>query len=135
MSTSVIADRQAQIEAVHADIFADRIAARKAAPPMHANGNGAPHASNLSDQQILEIAFNAKNGVKFKALYDGDSSGYPSPSEADQAFCSQLAFYVGADPGRIDSIFRGSGRMRPKWNRGDYRERTIVKALEGRTQF
>jgi hypothetical protein len=60
---------------------------------------------------------------------------YASLSEADLAFCSQVAFYTGPDPGRIDRIFRGSGRMRQKWDRTDYRDRTITKALEGRTEF
>jgi putative DNA primase/helicase len=41
----------------------------------------------------------------------------------------------GNDPPRIDRIFRRSGLNREKWEREDYCERTINKALEGRTEF
>jgi hypothetical protein len=42
----------------------------------------------------------------------------------------KLAFWTGRDAGRIDVLFRRSGLMRPKWERQDYREATIVKAVE-----
>src|SRR4029453_9227069 len=35
----------------------------------------------------------------------------------------------------IDRLFRCSGLHREKWDRSDYRERTIAKALEGRSEF
>jgi putative DNA primase/helicase len=136
MSANEIPDRQPQVDAVYADIFAERNARREAAAArVHTNGNGTSHIPSLSDQQVIEIASNARNGAKFKALYGGDLGGYPSPSEGDLALCDLLAFFVGRYPERIDSIFRTSGRMRPKWNDPGYRERTIAKALEGRTEF
>jgi putative DNA primase/helicase len=46
-----------------------------------------------------------------------------------------LAFWTGPDPERIDKLFRHSGLYRRKWERKDYRERTIARALEGRTEF
>jgi hypothetical protein len=42
----------------------------------------------------------------------------------------KLAFWTGRDTGRIDALFRRSGLMREKWNREDYREATIARAVE-----
>jgi putative DNA primase/helicase len=81
------------------------------------------------DRELLERAFNARNGIGFSRLWNGDTSGYPSRSEADLALCSRLAFWTGDDPDRIDQLFRSSGLFREKWQRADYRERTIARAL------
>jgi hypothetical protein len=54
--------------------------------------------------------------------------GYPSPSEADLALCSYLAQEF-SDAADIDVAFRKSGLMREKWERSDYREHTIAKAM------
>ena len=85
----------------------------------------------LSDSEIIDIASRAKNSDKFKSLYNGCITGYPSQSEADQALCSLIAFYT-QDSKQIDSIFRGSGLYRAdKWEVANYRDRTINKALQG----
>jgi hypothetical protein len=86
---------------------------------------------NLDDADLLDLATRARNGAKFSALWSGDWSGYESQSEADLALCSMLAFWTGADADRIDRLFRRSGLMRSKWDRSDYREATITKAMEG----
>lgn len=89
---------------------------------------------NLSDSEIIDIASRAKNSDKFKSLFNGSITGYPSQSEADQALCSLIAFYT-QNPGQIDSIFRGSGLYRTdKWEVANYRDRTINKALQGITE-
>src|SRR5262249_8980307 len=62
--------------------------------------------SNLSDDEIICRARNAKNGAKFSRLWSGDCSAYKSASEADQALISLLAFWTGADPVRLDQLFR-----------------------------
>jgi hypothetical protein len=54
---------------------------------------------------------------------------YPSQSEADQALCNLLAMEK-ADADAIDKVFRESSLYRKKWEREDYRERTITRALE-----
>jgi len=73
---------------------------------------------SLSDAELLERMFAASNGNGVRRLWEGDTSGYASHSEAD--------------PERIDRLFRQSGLCREKWlSRADYRERTISKALEG----
>lgn len=90
---------------------------------------------DLSDEQLLGKARNAENGRDFEALWNGRTAGYPSHSEADLALCNRLAFWTGGDRSRIDRLFRQSGLYRDKWERDDYRERTISKALEGRTDY
>jgi hypothetical protein len=54
---------------------------------------------------------------------------YPSQSEADLAFCTLLAIEHGDDAEKIDDAVRQSQLMRPKWERQDYREKTIAKAI------
>lgn len=89
--------------------------------------------SELSDQDVMSIALKAKNGGNFATLYGGDASGYSSQSEADLALCNMLAFYT-KDAIQIERLMRGSGLMREKWDRDDYVQRTIEKALEGVTE-
>ncbi len=96
-----------------------------------------PVSPPLSDEEVLEKARNARNGAKFAALYDeGDTSEHDDDhSSADLALVGRLAFYT-QDPEQLDRIFRGSSLMREKWeDREDYRDRTIRKALAGRTAF
>ena len=90
-----------------------------------------------SDTELIQKAIESANGNKFNLLYQGQwqEAGYPSQSEADQAFCNLLAFWTGADAGKMDAIFRQSGLMRPKWNKrhhsnGDtYGQGTINNAI------
>jgi len=88
---------------------------------------------DLTDKQLIERAKNAKNGDKFRQLWNGNTGGYPSHSEADLALCGLLAFWTAGDKRRIAELFRQSGLYRDKWDREDYRERTIEKALEGKS--
>jgi len=93
-------------------------------------------AGNVTDQQIIRVASQARNGAKFKALWAGEFNGYESQSEADLALCNYLAFYAGPDAARIDSLFRQSGLMREKWGeREDYRNTTIQRSIEGCSVF
>ena len=87
-----------------------------------------PNSQQQTDDQIIRLASEAANSKKFIALMDGDISGYPSHSEADQALCNILAFYTTSKE-QIDSIFRRSGLYREKWDRDDYRTGTIEKAI------
>ncbi|MCP4373209.1 MAG: hypothetical protein GY797_34655, partial [Deltaproteobacteria bacterium] len=59
---------------------------------------------------------------------------YPSQSEADQALCNNLAYWTNGNTTGIDQIFRHSCLYREKWNRKDYRERTIRNALSIKLQ-
>jgi P4 family phage/plasmid primase-like protien len=95
-----------------------------------ANINGG--ADNDTVWDIICKLRKQKNGEKFSKLYDrGDFSDYGSRSEADLALCSMLAFRIGDNPELIDSLFRDSALYREKWERDDYREETIRKAIDG----
>jgi len=91
--------------------------------------------SFLTDDEVIDKASRSVNGDKFIALYDGDISGYPSQSEAELAFMTMLAFWCGGDEEQMERIYLGSRLKREKWNRADYRNSTISKALRGVTDF
>ena len=91
--------------------------------------------SNMTDDEIVKKAMTAKNGDKFRALFNGDSpSG--DVSADDMSFVNRLAFWTQRDPKKMDEIFRSSGRMRPKWDEvhysnGDtYGQRMIQDAID-----
>jgi hypothetical protein len=98
--------------------------------------NGAGTGNSLTDAELIAKAKAAKNGAKFTHLWAGDwkAAGYTSQSEADLALCGILAFWTDCDTARIDALFRQSGLMRRKWDRTDYRDGTIAKAIAGKTE-
>ena len=77
-----------------------------------------------------EIKQKLMNDPKARDLFMGNSSGYKSHSEADEALCCKIAFFT-KNPAEIDQIFRSSGLYREdKWDkRKGYAERTIEMAL------
>lgn len=93
---------------------------------------------DIEDGEILDRAAAAGNGDKFTRLWNGDTTGYPSHSEADQALCNLLAFWTGRDAHRMDSLFRQSGLMREKWDRKQsgttYGAITIERAISSCTE-
>jgi putative DNA primase/helicase len=139
-----------EIATVHKEHIADD---RPESESANAASNGGVHATSgtsnpgvsasetpsLNDDELLDRAKGADNGEKFRRLWNGQTAGYESQSEADLALAGLLAFWTGGDRDQIDRLFRRSGLMRGKWDddRGDqtYGERTIDKALEGRTDF
>jgi putative DNA primase/helicase len=72
--------------------------------------------SSTSDEALLEKAMHAKNGATFRALWQGDMSGYLSQSEAELALCNLLAFWTSRDASRMDRLFRLSALYREKWD-------------------
>jgi putative DNA primase/helicase len=89
--------------------------------------------SLLSDEQVLDKALNSKQGKKFAELWDNNIPKGKSPSEADQALATILAFWCGGDMEQMDRLFRTSGLMRDKWDsrRGEttYGWQTLQKAV------
>lgn len=84
----------------------------------------------MGDDEIIKLA-EKHNGQKFNDLYSGDISSYNNDhSTADLALCNILAFYT-QDKKQINRLFENSGLMRAKWNRRDYKQNTIKKALQG----
>lgn len=89
-----------------------------------------------SDLDLQSKILTSNIGIKFSALMQGDTSSYPSASEADYALCRILAWWT-KDAGQIDRIFRSSGLFREeKWNKKHksdgttYGELTIANALK-----
>jgi putative DNA primase/helicase len=119
---TTIEERQAELEEVLAEFLPT--------PAEEAVSNAyVAQPVDLPDQELLERMFGSRSGEKIRRLWAGDWSDYPSQSEADQALCNHLAFWTGNDPDRIDVLFRASDLFRPKWNREDYAQRTIVAAI------
>ena len=123
--TECVEERQEELDALYRKTFAS---------------NGQAKASkssgefDLDDRALIERAENAANGHKFSRLLAGEwQDGYSSQSEADLAFCALLVFWTGGDRQRVDRLFRQSGLMREKWERDDYRTRTIEAAIAGTT--
>jgi putative DNA primase/helicase len=85
----------------------------------------------LTDEELITKAISSpRNGAAFCLLWNGNISEYGNDwSAADQALCNHLAFWTAGDAERIDRLFRMSGLYRDKWDRDDYRERTITKAI------
>jgi putative DNA primase/helicase len=126
-----IEDRQEEVDALHARLFLPEEQQAPAKPATHDSAK----AGGLADAEVLRRAMSSRSGVRFAKLWAGDRSGYASDSEADLALCSMLAFWVGPDEERIASLFARSGLDREKWNREDYRQRTISRALAGTADF
>ena len=95
--------------------------------------------TDMDDAEIIDKARNCKSGTLFTMLYNGEWEGlFPSQSEADLAFCNQLAFWTGRNETQMDRIFRSSGLFRKKWDQkrgGDtYGNLTIGKACANCTE-
>jgi primase-polymerase (primpol)-like protein len=130
---TAIEERTTELAALHARTFDDRRGRATAQQPASPALVGLKSAVlNSQDAALLACARAAKNGDQFARLWTGDTSRYPSQSEADLALCSLLAFWCERDEGRVDRLFRHSGLMRPKWDerRGErtYGERTLAVA-------
>jgi hypothetical protein len=69
------------------------------------------------------------NRSPFTVNTQGNSIEYPSQSEADMALVTLLAIKHNGDADLIDADFRESSLYRAKWEREDYRNGTIQKAI------
>lgn len=114
----------------HVKWFYNSLLERTAKKPENQKPSPSRELLLLEDEEIIEKITNAQNGAKFSRLYNGDKSDYDNDdSRADEALCFMLAFYT-KDPAQIDRLFRSSGLYRQKWERADYRERTISHAID-----
>jgi hypothetical protein len=117
-----VEERTEALARLHAAVFADQ---QKKPAERATGGNG----TALDDEEIIKLARAATNGAKFTALWSGDTSAYDADeSRADLAFLCLLAFYT-RDTAQLDRLFRRSGLMRGKWEREDYRVRTLAAAI------
>lgn len=90
--------------------------------------------NDLSESQIIDAALKSKQGMRFQLFMEGGwEQFYPSQSEADLAFCNDLAFWTACDIEKMDSIFRKSSLMREKWDskrdKTTYGRDTMEKAI------
>ena len=81
-------------------------------------------------EKVIQELRSQKNGVKFSRIFDdGQWEEYGSQSEVDVAMCALISFRTGDNPELIDAIFRKSALYRQKWEREDYRSRTIEQGI------
>jgi putative DNA primase/helicase len=117
-----IEERQQELNSLYERIFNDV----QEAQDVHQEEQTSPP---MEDEDIMNIMLRAGNAERFKALYAGDISDYGNDhSTADLALCNMLAFYT-QDAEQINRMFSNSGLMRDKWNRKDYSQNTISKAI------
>lgn len=95
--------------------------------------------SYLSDDSVVRLASDSRQGEKFKALWNGEIPEGKSHSDADMSLASILAFWCGGDTGQMDRLFRKSGLMRSKWDRvqsgSTYGALTMEKAVAQALDF
>lgn len=105
-------DRQAELEALLLELFPPRVEPQETPKPTL--------PTNLDDGALLEHMFASKHGADIRRLYEGNTDGYASHSEADLALAGHLMWWTGNDTGRADRLFRQSGLYRPKWDEKHY---------------
>jgi putative DNA primase/helicase len=120
-SPTEIADGQAAGESLVAEF-------RQAEEP-RPQPTAKPQPLGMADQEVLDRMFASAKGAKLRRLYNGDWSEYPSQSQADLALVNNLCWWFRKDDAAVDRVFRDSGLYRAKWDRKDYRERTIAKGM------
>lgn len=74
----------------------------------------APVQLALTDLELLEAAFRARNGQRTAELFQ--EAGAAGNSEGDAALAARLAFYSGGDPARLERLMLASSRWRAKWD-------------------
>lgn len=122
-----IRERQADLITWYFETFGAPAPPGKPSP----DENESAPIARIDDRMVIDRALAGSGGENLRRLYvTGDPSRYPSPSEADLALVCGLA-RISQDASQLDRLFRSSGLMREKWERADYRERTIRAALEG----
>jgi hypothetical protein len=86
--------------------------------------------SQSGAKQTLAVSMPIAEEEKFQKLMAGDMSAYNNDhSSADFALCILLAKKHGCNAFKIETEFRASGLYRDKWEREDYRETTITRAI------
>ncbi len=125
-----VKNRPSMLARLHVSIFGTGAEAPKAIPhELNGEGDAAPLLT--ADEIKTVLAKIEADGGKLADLVRGDwrGCGYTSQSEADLAFCTLAAPYCLTDRNRIDRLYRASKLMRKKWDRDDYRNETLDKAI------
>jgi len=143
-----VARRQDALTAIHREYVQDTDTESASESEQHGGADeespttGTPDVDvDLEDEDLLEKARNASNGEKFERLWNGNTAGYDSQSEADMALCCLLAFWTGGDRTQMEQLFRQSGLLREKWDEvhyadgSTYGEKTIERAIATTSEF
>jgi len=143
-----VARRQDALRAIHREYVQDTERDTASESEQHSGADdespttGAADVDvDLEDENLLEKARNASNGKKFERLWNGNTVGYESQSEADMALCCLLAFWTGGDRTQMEQLFRQSGLLREKWDEvhyadgSTYGEKTIERAIATTSEF
>ncbi|MXR43121.1 hypothetical protein GRX01_17470 [Halobaculum sp. WSA2] len=143
-----VARRQDAVTAIHREYVQDterdtasESEQRGGADPRSPTTDAADVDVDLEDEDLLEKARNASNSEKFERLWNGNTVGYDSQSEADMALCCLLAFWTGGDQTQMEQLFRQSGLIREKWDEvhyadgSTYGEKTIERAIATTSEF
>lgn len=92
------------------------------------------------DDWLWKKMFASAQGAKLSRLYNGDMTDYidqehpeGNHSRADLGLCDSLAWWTRKDAERIDRMFRQTELYRDKWERQDYHDDTISKAIKGKS--
>ena len=90
---------------------------------------------DMRADNIIQALRSQKNAAKFNSLFDNGTWGdCTDHSELDLALCSIIAFRTKDNRALLDAVFRKSALYRDgKWEREDYREQTITKAIAYQT--
>ena len=86
-----------------------------------------------SDETILDRILRSRIRDEFQSLWDGKTGNHKSASEADYALAKMLMFWCGNDKAQVERLFSKSVLgERDKWDRQDYRDRTLKKAVSAK---
>ena len=119
----VVNTNQRGIDFVCAEILKMKPAFSKSPAPIRSQ------PLSMSDTAIIELIRKSKQRERFDHLMSGQIGSYESNSEADFALTTLLMFWCGNDEAQVERIFSQSLlSQREKWNREDYRRRTLAKS-------
>ena len=143
-----VARRQDALTAIHREYVQDTDTESASDPEQHGGADEESPTTGAADvdvdpddEDLIEKARNASNGEKFERLWNGNTVGYDSQSEADMALCCLLAFWTGGDQTQMEHLFRQSGLLREKWDEvhyadgSTYGEKTIERAIAITSEF
>jgi hypothetical protein len=92
--------------------------------------NRVSEITTRKNQSGLSICIPVSDEERFQKLWAGDTSGYDdNHSAADFALCILLAKKYQCNAFKMDAEFQKSGLFREKWERDDYRDSTITRAI------
>ncbi len=123
-----VEQRNDALSAVHGEYVTDDTEDAQEAPE---NAAG----TNLDKTELIEKAKHAENGDKFRRLWNGQTGGYESHSEARQALANLLAFWTGGDKRQMLRLFKQSGLYRDEDDERIFKNYEIPTALEDRTEY